>query len=210
IRAVQAFRRERRNEEIFSELNGRYAAATLRSMRLIAVYSPSITMVGNLATGAVLLYGGLRGMDGDIKVGVLATFLLYLQRFFDPLQDLSQFYNPFQSAAAALEKISGVLEEPPAVAEPAASAELAGRHRGGREVRFEAVRFGYRGEVVLPGLDLTIPAGQTVALVGETGAGKTTIAPLLARVYDPRQGPPPHAAYTPTPPPPPHTPHTLQ
>src|SRR5215831_9026088 len=175
IRAVQAFRRERRNEEIFSELNGRYASASLRSSRLIAVYSPSITMVGNLATGAVLLYGGLRAMDGDIKVGVLATFLLYLQRFFDPLQDLSQFYNTFQSAAAALEKISGVLEEPPAVAEPTASAELAGRRRGGREVRFEAVRFGYRGEVVLPRLDLAIPAGQTVALVGETGAGKTTI-----------------------------------
>ncbi|MFI5080360.1 MAG: ABC transporter ATP-binding protein, partial [Streptosporangiales bacterium] len=127
IRAVQAFRRERRNEEIFSGLNGRYAAATLRSMRLVAVYSPSITMVGNLATGAVLLSGGLRVMDGDITVGVLATFRLYLQRFFDPLQDLSQFYNTFQSAAAALEKISGVLEEPPAVAEPAAGAELADR-----------------------------------------------------------------------------------
>src|SRR6266480_2686525 len=155
IRAVQAFRRERRNEEIFSTLNGRNAAATLRSMRLIAVYSPGITLVGNLATGAVLLYGGLRVANGDIKVGVLATFLLYLQRFFDPLQDLSQFYNSFQSAGAALEKISGVLDEPLGVAEPAASAELAGRHRGGREVRFEAVRFGYRGEVVLPGLDLT-------------------------------------------------------
>jgi ATP-binding cassette subfamily B protein len=189
IRAVQAFRRERRNEEIFSGLNGRYASASLRSARLIAVYSPSITLVGNLATGAVLLYGGLQVMDGDIRVGVLATFLLYLQRFFDPLQDLSQFYNTFQSAAAALEKISGVLEEPPAVAEPATSAVLAERRGGGgREVRFEAVRFGYRGEVALPGLDLAIPAGQTVALVGETGAGKTTIARLLARFYDPGAG----------------------
>jgi ABC-type multidrug transport system fused ATPase/permease subunit len=189
IRAVQAFRRERRNEEIFSGLNGRYASASLRSSRLIAVYSPSITLVGNLATGAVLLYGGLQVMDGDIRVGVLATFLLYLQRFFDPLQDLSQFYNTFQSAAAALEKISGVLEEPPAVAEPATSAVLAERRGGGgREVRFEAVRFGYRGEAVLPGLDLIIPAGQTVALVGETGAGKTTIARLLARFYDPGAG----------------------
>jgi len=189
IRAVQAFRRERRNEEIFSGLNGSYASASLRSARLIAVYSPSITLVGNLATGAVLLYGGLQVMDGDIRVGVLATFLLYLQRFFDPLQDLSQFYNTFQSAAAALEKISGVLEEPPAVAEPATSAVLAERRGGGgREVRFEAVRFGYRGEVVLPGLDLAIPAGQTVALVGETGAGKTTIARLLARFYDPGAG----------------------
>jgi ATP-binding cassette, subfamily B, bacterial len=188
IRAVQAFRREHRNEEIFSGLNRSYADASLRSSRLVAVYSPGITMVGNLATGAVLLYGGLRVMEGDIKVGVLATFLLYLQRFFDPLQDLSQFYNTFQSAAAALEKISGVLEEQPAVAEPAASEPLPDRHGGGREVRLEAVRFGYRGEVVLPGLDLTIPAGQTVALVGETGAGKTTIARLLARFYDPGEG----------------------
>ena len=188
IRAVQAFRRERRNEEVFSGLNGRYAAASLRSSRLIAVYSPAITLVGNLATGAVLLYGGLRVMQGDIKVGVLATFLLYLQRFFDPLQDLSQFYNTFQSAAAALEKISGVLDEPPAVAEPASGARLPGRDGDGREVRFEAVRFGYRGDQVLPGLDLTIPAGQTLALVGETGAGKTTIARLLARFYDPGEG----------------------
>ncbi len=188
IRAVQAFRREQRNEEIFGSLNARYAAATLRSMRLIAVYSPGITMVANLATGAVLLYGGFRVADGDIKVGVLATFLLYLQRFFDPLQDLSQFYNTFQSAAAALEKISGVLDEPLAVPEPASPVPLPSRHGAGRGVRFEAVRFGYRDTVVLPGLDLDIPAGQTVALVGETGAGKTTIARLAARFYDPREG----------------------
>jgi ABC-type multidrug transport system fused ATPase/permease subunit len=188
IRAVQAFRREHRNEEVFSGLNGHYAAASLRSSRLIAVYAPAITMVANVATGAVLLYGGLRVMQGDIKVGVLATFLLYLQRFFDPLQDLSQFYNTFQSAAAALEKISGVLDEPPAVAEPARGVLLPGRRGDGREIRFEAVRFGYRGSAVLPGLDLTIPSGQTLALVGETGAGKTTIARLLARFYDPGEG----------------------
>jgi ABC-type multidrug transport system fused ATPase/permease subunit len=157
-------------------------------MRLIAIYSPGITMVANLATGAVLLYGGLRVADGDIKVGVLATFLLYLQRFFDPLQDLSQFYNSFQSAAAALEKISGVLDEPLAVPEPATPRHLPARRGSGREVRLARVRFGYREAVVLPGLDLTIPAGQTVALVGETGAGKTTIARLVARFYDPRQG----------------------
>ena len=93
------------------------------------MYSPAITLVGNLAIGAVLLYGGLRVMDGDIKVGVLATFLLYLERFFDPLQDLSQFYNTFQSAAAALEKISGVLDEPPAVPEPARSRFPVARRR---------------------------------------------------------------------------------
>jgi ABC-type multidrug transport system fused ATPase/permease subunit len=188
IRAVQAFRREHRNEEIFAELNARYADASLRSSRLIAVYSPAITLVGNIAIGAVLLYGGLRVIDGDIKVGVLTTFLLYLARFFEPLQDLSQFYNTFQSAAAALEKISGVLEEPPAVAEPATGTHLPAVRGGGREVQFDEVRFGYREEVVLPRLDLDIPVGQTVALVGETGAGKTTIARLLARFYDPVAG----------------------
>jgi ABC-type multidrug transport system fused ATPase/permease subunit len=188
IRAVQAFRRERRNEEIFGQLSSRYADASLRSSRLIAIYAPAITFVGNVATGAVLLYGGLRVMDGDIKVGILATFLLYLQRFFDPLQDLSQFYNSFQSAAAALEKISGVLDEDPAVPEPADPARLPDRVGRGREVRFEAVRFGYRESPVLSDLDLSIPAGQTVALVGATGAGKTTIARLLARFYDPVAG----------------------
>ena len=191
IRAVQAFRREPRNEEIFGRLNEDYAAASLRSSRVLAVYAPGITLVGNVATGVVLCYGGLRVIDGDIKVGVLATFLLYLGRFFDPLQDLSQFYNSFQSAAASLEKISGVLDEPPAVPEPARPVPLPPRRgpdAGGREVRFEAVRFGYRVTPVLPGLDLTIPAGQTVALVGATGAGKTTIARLLARFYDPGQG----------------------
>jgi ATP-binding cassette subfamily B protein len=202
IRAVQAFRREQRNEEIFGQLNENYAAASLRSSRVLAVYAPGITLVGNVATGVVLCYGGLRVIDGDIKVGVLATFLLYLGRFFDPLQDLSQFYNSFQSAAASLEKISGVLDEPPAVPEPAHPVPLPPRggpakeparggldaQAGGREVRFEAVRFGYRATAVLPGLDLTIPAGQTVALVGATGAGKTTVARLLARFYDPDQG----------------------
>ncbi len=118
IRAVQAFRREPRNEEIFTQLNEDYAAASLRAARLLAVYFPSVTLVGNLAIGAVLLYGGLRVIDHQMQVGILVTFLLYLQRFFDPLVDLSQFYSNFQSAGAALEKISGVLEEPPAVAEP--------------------------------------------------------------------------------------------
>ena len=190
ISAVQAFRRERRNEEIFGGQNQAYADAALRSSRLLAVYSPAITLVGNLAIGAVLLYGGLRVLDGGMKVGVLVTFLLYLERFFDPLQDLSQFYNTFQSAAAALEKISGVLDEEPAVPEPASPLALppAGGDRGGREVRFGEVRFGYRDKPVLDGFDLCIPAGQTLAVVGETGAGKTTVARLLARFYDPGQG----------------------
>jgi ATP-binding cassette, subfamily B, bacterial len=191
IRAVQAFRRERRNQEIFGEFNAGYAAASLRSSRLIAIYSPGITLVANLSIGAVLLYGGFRVIEGTMQVGVLVTFVLYLQRFFDPLQDLSQFYNTFQSAAAALEKISGVLDEAPAVPEPDSPVplpEAADPARSGRAVRFDAVRFGYRDTPVLPGLDLTIPAGQTAALVGATGSGKTTIARLMARFYDPGQG----------------------
>ena len=203
IRAVQAFRREQRNAEIFSGLGQDYADANTRAGRLIAIYGPSISLVGNIITGVILGYGGLLAIDGNLKVGVLATFLLYLRRFFDPLQDVSQFYNIFQSAASGLEKISGVLEQDAAVPEPAEPRELPVRDGpsegirrvvpsetsgAGRRVRFESVTFGYRDNLVLPGLDLDIPAGQTVAVVGETGAGKTTIARLLGRFYDPRSG----------------------
>jgi ATP-binding cassette, subfamily B, bacterial len=194
IRAVQAFRRERRNEQIFGALNQSNADANLRSQRLLAIFFPGVTLVGNLAIGAVLLYGGDRVINHQMKIGVLVTFLLYLQRFFDPLIDLSQFYSSFQSAGAALEKISGVLDEAPAVPEPANPVQLpppagTGSQGGsGRQVVFDEVRFGYRKTTVLPGLELTIPAGQTVALVGATGAGKTTIARLLARLYDPVEG----------------------
>jgi ABC-type multidrug transport system fused ATPase/permease subunit len=191
LRAVQAFRRERRNAEIFDALSEDYAKASKRSSQINAIFAPGIAMIGNVITGVVLCYGGLRVLDGDIRIGVLASFLLYLQRFFDPLQDVSQFYNTFQSAASALEKISGVLEEEPSVAEPGSPAPLpapASAGGSGRRVQFSLVRFGYRAEVVLPELDLDIPAGQTVALVGETGAGKTTVARLLARFYDPDAG----------------------
>jgi ATP-binding cassette, subfamily B, bacterial len=194
IRAVQAFRREGRNEQIFGALNQANADANLRSQRLLAIFFPGVTLVGNLAIGAVLLYGGDRVINHQMKIGVLVTFLLYLQRFFDPLIDLSQFYSSFQSAGAALEKISGVLDESPLVPEPADPVQLpppagAGSQGGsGREVVFDAVKFGYRKATVLPDLELTIPAGQTVALVGATGAGKTTIARLLARLYDPVEG----------------------
>jgi ABC-type multidrug transport system fused ATPase/permease subunit len=189
IRAVQAFRREKRNSAIFSGLGQDYSDASKHASRLFAVYGPCISLVGNVITGVVLGYGGLLVIEHDIKVGVLATFLLYLQRFFDPLQDVSQFYNVFQAAASGLEKISGVLEQDPAVPEPSAPLALpASSAASGRRVRFESVGFGYRDNLVLPGLDLDIPAGQTVALVGETGAGKTTIARLLGRFYDPRSG----------------------
>ena len=190
IRAVQSFRREPRNDEIFGELNADYGRAYKRSMQLVALFFPGVTLVGNLAIGVVLLYGGVRVIDHQMQVGVLVTFLLYLRRFFEPLQDVSQFYSTFQSAAAALEKLSGVLDETPAVPEPVSPVPLPGRadSQRGRELRMAKIRFAYRDAVVLPRLDLTIPAGQKVALVGATGAGKTTIARLLARFYDPGEG----------------------
>src|SRR6202030_1129398 len=113
-----------------------------RSAQINAIFAPGIAMIGNIITGVVLGYGGLLVLDGDIKIGVLASFLLYLQRFFDPLQDVSQFYNTFQSAASALEKISGVLEEEPSVAEPRSPAMLsapAPTGVSGRRVRFDSV-----------------------------------------------------------------------
>ena len=185
IRAVQAFRREPRNDELHAQLNEDNRRAHDRAFWLIAVFVPSVTLIGNLVTVAVLGFGALRVMDGDLAVGVLVSFLLYLRRFFDPLQDVAMFYNSYQSASAALEKLSGVLEERPAVAEPADPLPLAGA-RG--ELVFDAVRFGYTDRAVLPRLDLTIPAGQTVALVGATGAGKSTLARLAARFYDPVGG----------------------
>ena len=185
IRAVQAFRREPRNQQIFEALNADYRLANERAFKLVAIFAPGIKLIGNVTIAVVLVYGGYRVMDGQTEVGVLAAFLLYLRRFFEPMQELSMFYNSLQSATAALEKLSGVLEETPSVAEPAAPVALP--HAEGR-LDLDGVRFGYRDAVVLPDLDLHVPAGQTVALVGATGAGKTTIARLVARFYDPLSG----------------------
>src|SRR5215510_534408 len=118
MRAVQAFRREPRNQEIFEAVNDDYRAANLTAFRLIAKFSPSIKVIGNVTIAVVLTYGGYRALHGQMQVGVLAAFLLYLRRFFEPMQELSQFYNALQSATAALEKLSGVLQEEPDVPEP--------------------------------------------------------------------------------------------
>jgi ATP-binding cassette subfamily B protein len=185
IRAVQAFRREPRNQQIFEALNTDYRLANERAFKLVAIFAPGIKLIGNVTIAVVLVFGGYRVMGGQAEVGVLAAFLLYLRRFFEPMQELSMFYNSLQSATAALEKLSGVLEETPTVAEPATPVRLP--HPLGR-VDLDGVRFAYRDAVVLPGLDLHVPAGQTVALVGATGAGKTTIARLVARFYDPVDG----------------------
>jgi ATP-binding cassette subfamily B protein len=186
IRAVQAFRREPRNQEIFDDVNDQYRRANLVAFRLVAWFMPGIRLIGNVTIAVVLLYGGYRAYHGDVTVGVLAAFLLYLRQFFEPMMEISQFYNTFQSASAALEKLAGVLEEEPSVPEPPDPVPL-DRARG--ELRFDHVGFAYvEGRTVLPDLDLTVPAGQTLALVGTTGAGKTTLAKLATRFYDPLQG----------------------
>ena len=186
IRAVQAFRREARNQEIFDDVNDQYRRANLTAFRLVALFMPGIRLIGNATIAAVLLYGGYLAYQGDVTVGVLAAFLLYLRQFFEPMMEISQFYNTFQSASAALEKLAGVLDQEPGVPEPAHPRPM-GRARG--ELRLDHVGFSYvEGRTVLPDLDLVIPAGQTVALVGTTGAGKTTIAKLATRFYDPTSG----------------------
>jgi ABC-type multidrug transport system fused ATPase/permease subunit len=188
IRAVHAFRRQPRNDEIFGQLSEGYRTAMSRSFQLLGIYWPGIVLVGNLTTAAVLLYGGVRVIDHDMQVGVLAAFVLYLRRFFEPLAEVSQFYDSFQAAGAGFEKLAGVLDEEPGVPMVEIGAPLpAGGLRGA--VEFRQIRFGYReGVDILSGFDLAIPAGQTVALLGRTGAGKSTIARLLARFYDPLEG----------------------
>ena len=186
IRAVQAFRREHRNEELFAEVNDDNRIANENAFRLVALFMPGIKLIGNITIAAVLFVGAYRVFDGAVTIGVLTAFLIYLRQFFEPMQEISQFYNTFQSASAALEKLSGVLEEEPDVAEPSRPVDLGTVHG---DVAFREVRFEYQeGRPVLPGLDLEIPAGQTLALVGTTGAGKTTIAKLVARFYDPTAG----------------------
>ncbi|MGZ4571497.1 MAG: ABC transporter ATP-binding protein [Blastococcus sp.] len=185
IRAVQAFRREPRNDQLHGALNEDNRRAHDRAFWLIAVFVPAVTLIGNLVTVAVLGIGALRVLDGNLAVGTLVSVLLYLRRFYDPLQEVAMFYTSYQSASAALEKLSGVLEEEPTVREPTTPVALPA---AAGELAFDGVRFGYGDRVVLPGVDLRIPGGQTVALVGATGAGKSTLARLTARFYDPVDG----------------------
>jgi ABC-type multidrug transport system fused ATPase/permease subunit len=188
IRAVQAFRREPRNDEIFRDLDERNRVAMTTSFQLLTVYWPGIRLVGNVTTAFVLLYGGDRVIGGHMGVGTLAAFVLYLRQFFEPMAEVSQFYDSFQGAAAGIEKLAGVLDEQPKVPLPERStAAVPAAFRGA--VAFESVTFGYRaGREIVHDFELRIPAGQTVALLGNTGAGKSTVARLLARFYDPLSG----------------------
>ena len=155
-------------------------------MRLSSTYGPGVSFLGRLTTVAVLTVGGVLVTRGQVTLGVLTAFVLYVRQFFEPMQDLSQFYTLFQAAAAALEKLAGVLEESSTVPAPERPIPMPWPVRG--ELEFSRVTFGYRESPVLHDVSVRIPAGQTVALVGETGAGKTTIARLIARFYDPSVG----------------------
>jgi ATP-binding cassette subfamily B protein len=191
MRMVQAFVREQRATENFRAVAGRYRDANMQTVVLNALYFPFVSFLATLALAVVLGYGGHLYFAGAISLGTLFAFMLYVNNFFDPVQQLSQLYNTFLSAAAALDKIIGLLDEPPDVVDRPGARPL-GRIEG--EVRFEDVHFAYGlrggelGEEVLHGIDLDVPAGTTVALVGHTGAGKSTIAKLLARFYEPTSG----------------------
>jgi ATP-binding cassette subfamily B protein len=186
IRAVKAFRKERRNEKEFGGLVENYRDVNARVIQLFGVFDPGLILIGNVTVAAVLLVGGFRVVDGQLAIGALLAAVLYARRFFDPMEDMAMFYNSYQSASAALEKISGVLEEKPTVPDPEKPVDLWSA-RG--HVRFEDVRFAYNEDaVVLPDFTLDLPAGQTIALVGSTGAGKSTLAKLISRFYDPSAG----------------------
>ncbi|AQW53552.1 ABC transporter ATP-binding protein [Streptomyces violaceusniger] len=191
IRPVQAFRRERANDARFGELNHRHERANGDAILEMARYVVSSRLVANAVVAAIVLWGAYRVASGSLALGVLAAAALYLRRLYDPIDRLGMFLNSYQSAAASLEKIAGLLAQRPSVPEPADPKPLPPRptKAPGREVVFDGVRFAYRtGGEVLPRFDLTLPAGQTLAVVGATGAGKSTLAKLLARFYDPSDG----------------------
>jgi ATP-binding cassette, subfamily B, bacterial len=186
IRAVKAFRKEKRNEKEFGDLVEDYRDANGKTIQLFGIFDPGLILIGNLTLAVVLLVGGLRVASGGVEIGTLLAVLLYTRQFFAPAEEMAMFYNSYQSAAAALEKISGVLEEEPSVPDPVKPIDL---WKAKGRVTFEGVEFAYNRErVILPTFDLDIPAGQTIALVGSTGAGKSTLAKLISRFYDPSDG----------------------
>ncbi|MFF7951397.1 ABC transporter ATP-binding protein [Streptomyces griseorubiginosus] len=192
IRPVRAFRREAANDADFAVLNKRHERVNGDALLEMARYVVGSRVVANTAVAGIVLWGAYRVAQGSLELGVLAAAVLYLRRLYDPIDRLGMFLNSYQSAAASLEKIAGLLAQTPTVPEPSAPRQLPAldsADRPGREVAFEGVSFAYRtGGEVLPRFDLTLPAGQTVAVVGSTGAGKSTLAKLLARFYDPSEG----------------------
>ena len=185
-RVVQSFRRERGNAESFGEISDSYRTANLRTVQLNAWYFPFVGLLGSAATAIVLGYGGVLYFDNAITIGTLFAFMLFLSNFFDPIQALSQLFNTFLAASAALDKIFDVMDTRPELADAPGARPLPPIEGA---VELQGVHFHYgQGAEVLHGIDLTVAAGQTVALVGHTGAGKSTLVKLLARFYDPTEG----------------------
>ncbi len=186
VRAVKAFRKEKRNEKHFGGLVEIYRKLNARLIQLFGIFDPGLILIGNVTVAAILLVGGIRVLDGALGIGVLTAAILYARQFFGPMEQIAMFYNSYQSASSALEKISGVLEEEPSVPEATNPVNLE-NIKGG--LKFADVAFQYStGDVVLKPFSLDIPGGQTIALVGTTGAGKSTLAKLVSRFYDPSQG----------------------
>jgi ATP-binding cassette, subfamily B, multidrug efflux pump len=188
MRVVQLFSQEAASAARFAELNREHLEAHLRSITIYAVFFPVVEVLTAVAMALLLYYGGLRTIDGTLTVGVLAAFIQLTRRFFQPLQDLSEKFNLLQSAMASSERVFALLNEPVAVREPVHPTALARPVRGA--VRFEHVWFRYSpdGPWVLRDVTFSALPGQTIALVGHTGAGKTTIVSLLLRFYDPERG----------------------
>src|SRR3954466_9164316 len=188
VRIVRALAQEERHKARLAELNAEYRDVNMRTVVLNAAYFPAVELLSALATAVILLYGGSRAIDGAVSIGVLVAFVGYLSNFFDPIQQLSQVYTTYQSGMAALDKIFELLDEEPDVRDAPDAVDLPPL-RG--EIEFDHVSFSYGADdrgFALRDIDLTVPPGQTVALVGATGAGKSTLVKLVARFYDPVQG----------------------
>jgi ATP-binding cassette subfamily B protein len=189
VRIVRAFGQEERHKARLAELNAEYRDVNMRTVVLNAAYFPAVELLSALATAVILLYGGQHAIDGAVSIGVLVAFVGYLSNFFDPIQQLSQLYTTYQAGMAALDKIFELLDEEPDLADAPGAVDLP-TLRG--EIEFDHVSFSYGtgdgGGFALRDVDLTVPPGQTVALVGATGAGKSTLVKLVARFYDPVEG----------------------
>jgi len=194
VRVVRSFGREDRHLERMSELNEENRVANMATVYLNASYFPAVELLSAIGTAAIILYGGYQALAGNVEIGVLVAFIGYLQLFFDPIQQISQLYTTYQQGMAALDKIFDLLDTRPDIVDKPDAVDPA-RLRG--EVQLDDVWFSYAGggdapdadgDWALAGIDLRIPAGQTVALVGQTGAGKSTLAKLVARFYDPQRG----------------------
>lgn len=187
IRAVKSYRRQQSNGQRYEQLAEDHRQSSLRSIHLFGIYQPTLRWLSTITIAAVLMVGGFRVLEDQLQVGVLVALVLYARRFFQPIDEIANFYNTFQSAVAALEKISGLLAERSSVADPQDPVEL---DDAAGEIVFDNVAFRYQEglPLALQPTSLRVPAGQTVAIVGSTGAGKSTIAKLMARFYDATEG----------------------